>query len=69
MANPLLEEPLRPGQIKHRLLGHWGNAPGINLICVHLNRLILRTEAGILLITGPGDGAAAKLATMYRAGP
>jgi xylulose-5-phosphate/fructose-6-phosphate phosphoketolase len=31
--NPLLEEPLRPEHIKDRLLGHWGTAPGINLIC------------------------------------
>ncbi len=64
-ANPLLEEPLRPEHIKDRLLGHWGTAPGINLIYVHLNRLILRTDASILLITGPGHGAAANLANMY----
>jgi xylulose-5-phosphate/fructose-6-phosphate phosphoketolase len=64
-ANPLLEEPLRPEHIKQRLLGHWGTAPGINLIYLHLNRLILRTDASILLITGPGHGAAANLANMY----
>ena len=64
-ANPLLEEPLRPEHIKERLLGHWGTVPGINLIYSHLNRLILRTEASILLITGPGHGAAANLANMY----
>ncbi|MGH7771442.1 MAG: phosphoketolase family protein [Candidatus Binatia bacterium] len=67
-ANPLLEEPLRPEHIKDRLLGHWGTAPGINLIFVHLNRLILRTGASILLITGPGHGAAANLANMYLEG-
>jgi len=67
-ANPLLEEPLRPEHIKERLLGHWGTAPGINLIYAHLNRLILSTEAGILLITGPGHGAAANLANMYLEG-
>ncbi len=67
-ANPLLEEPLRPEHIKHRLLGHWGTAPGINLIYQHLNRLILRTEASILLVTGPGHGAAANLANMYLEG-
>jgi len=63
--NPLLEKPLRPEHIKDRLLGHWGTAPGINLIYAHLNRLILRTDASILLITGPGHGAAANLANMY----
>jgi len=64
-ANVLLEEPLRPEHIKDRLLGHWGTAPGINLIYIHLNKLILNTDASILLITGPGHGAAANLANMY----
>ncbi len=64
-ANPLLEEPLAPEHIKDRLLGHWGTAPGINLVCVHLNRLIRRTDASVLLITGPGHGAAANMANMY----
>jgi xylulose-5-phosphate/fructose-6-phosphate phosphoketolase len=27
MANPLLREPLRPEQVKPRLLGHWGPHP------------------------------------------
>lgn len=66
--NPLLEEPLRPEHIKDRLLGHWGTAPGINLIYAHFNRLILATDANILLITGPGHGAAANLANMYLEG-
>jgi xylulose-5-phosphate/fructose-6-phosphate phosphoketolase len=64
-ANPLLEAPLAPEHIKDRLLGHWGTAPGINLVCVHLNRLIRRTDASVLLITGPGHGAAANMANMY----
>jgi xylulose-5-phosphate/fructose-6-phosphate phosphoketolase len=34
--NCLLEQPLRPEHIKPRLLGHWGTAPGINLIYAHL---------------------------------
>ena len=66
--NPLLEEPLRPEHIKDRLLGHWGTAPGINLIYAHLNQLILQTDASVLLITGPGHGAAANLANMYLEG-
>ena len=68
LDNPLLEAPLQPEHIKNRLLGHWGTAPGINLVYVHLNRLILRTGAGILLVTGPGHGAAANLANMYLEG-
>jgi xylulose-5-phosphate/fructose-6-phosphate phosphoketolase len=68
LDNPLLEEPLHPEHIKHRLLGHWGTAPGINLIYAHLNRLILESDASILLVTGPGHGAAANLANMYLEG-
>jgi xylulose-5-phosphate/fructose-6-phosphate phosphoketolase len=67
-ANPLLEEPLRPDHIKDRLLGHRGTAPGINFMYLHLNRLIRCTKADILLITGPGHGAAANLANMYLEG-
>jgi xylulose-5-phosphate/fructose-6-phosphate phosphoketolase len=63
--NCLLEQPLRPAHIKPRLLGHWGTAPGINLIYAHLNRLILDHDANVLLITGPGHGAAANLANLY----
>ncbi|HEY6221356.1 MAG TPA: phosphoketolase, partial [Candidatus Eisenbacteria bacterium] len=65
MANPLLEEPLRAEHVKDRLLGHWGTAPGINLIYAHLNRLVLATDASVLLITGPGHGAAANMANMW----
>ncbi len=68
MDNALLTQPLRPEHIKPRLLGHWGTAPGINLIYAHLNRLILDTDASILLVTGPGHGAAANLANMYLEG-
>ena len=67
-SNPLLREPLRKDDIKERLLGHWGTVPGINLIYAHLNRLILRTAADIILVTGPGHGAPAILANMYMEG-
>ena len=38
--NPLLKEPLKPEQVKHRLLGHWGSSPGISFLYTHLNRVI-----------------------------
>ena len=66
--NPLLREPLTPEHIKPRLLGHWGTSPGLNLIYVHLNRLIQETGANILFITGPGHGAPAILANVYLEG-
>ena len=66
--NVLLDEPLLRPHIKDRLLGHWGTCPGINLVYAHLNRLIRERDANILLITGPGHGAAANLANLYLEG-
>ena len=40
LDNPLLKEPLELRHIKPRLLGHWGTTPGLNLLYVHLNRVI-----------------------------
>lgn len=67
-ANPLLKEPLQATHIKPRLLGHWGTSPGLNLIYVHLNRLINDTEADILYVCGPGHGAPAVVAHTYLEG-
>ena len=67
-SNALLKEPLKPEHIKERLLGHWGTVPGINLVYAHLNRLVRRTRASVLLITGPGHGAPANLANLYLEG-
>ena len=64
-GNHMLEEPLKPEHIKHRLLGHWGTVPGLNLMYAGLNRLILNTQASILLLTGPGHGAPANLANLW----
>ncbi|HTK19482.1 MAG TPA: phosphoketolase family protein [Mucilaginibacter sp.] len=67
-ANPLLKEPLKAEDIKPRLLGHWGTSPGLNLIYVHLNRLIKKTDADIIYICGPGHGAPAIIAHTYLEG-
>jgi len=66
--NPLLKESLQPEHIKPRLLGHWGTSPGLNLIYVHLNRLIKETGADVLYICGPGHGAPAIVANTYLEG-
>lgn len=66
--NPLLREPLAPGHIKPRLLGHWGTGPGLSLIYVHLNRLIRRTAANVLFIAGPGHGGPSVVANVYLEG-
>lgn len=66
--NPLLREPLEPGHIKPRLLGHWGTGPGLSLIYVHLNRLIKRTGAEVLFLAGPGHGGPSVVANVYLEG-
>ena len=42
LDNPLLREPLKAEHVKPRLLGHWGTSPGLNLVYVHMNRVIKR---------------------------
>jgi xylulose-5-phosphate/fructose-6-phosphate phosphoketolase len=64
-SNALLREPLLAEHIKPRLLGHWGTAPGINLVYAHLDRLVREQRRHVLLVTGPGHGAAANLANHY----
>ncbi|MBB3545185.1 MULTISPECIES: phosphoketolase family protein [unclassified Rhizobium] len=68
MDNPLLNEPLRPEQIKPRLLGHWGTTPGLNFIYAHLNRIIKHRGADILYICGPGHGGPGMVANTYLEG-
>ena len=63
--NFLLAEALRPEHVKPRLLGHWGTSPGINLMHAGLNRLIVDTDASVLLVTGVGHGAPANLANQW----
>src|ERR1700752_1442969 len=68
MANPLLKEPLKAEQIKPRLLGHWGTSPGLNLIYVHLNRLINKYDLDVVYMAGPGHGGPAIVANVYLEG-
>ena len=66
--NPLLEVPLRRADIKPRLLGHWGTTPGLNLIYVHLNRLIKQYDLNMIFVTGPGHGGPGVVANTYLEG-
>src|ERR1700751_5723836 len=56
MDKPLLREPLKREHIKPRLLGHWGTSPGLNMICVHLNRVIKRDDLNMIYVIGPVHG-------------
>ncbi len=66
--NPLLREPLRPEQVKPRLLGHWGTSPGLSFIYVHVNRLINERDANAIYLAGPGHGGPALVALAYLEG-
>lgn len=66
--NPLLRRPLKPSDIKTRLLGHWGSSPGLAFMYVHLNRLIVEHGQQMLFVAGPGHGAPGVLAPVYLEG-
>ncbi|MEW5792418.1 MAG: phosphoketolase family protein [Pseudomonadota bacterium] len=68
LDNPLLREPLTLAHIKPRLLGHWGSAPGLSFIYVHLNRVIKQHDLDVIYVTGPGHGAPALIANTYLEG-
>ncbi len=67
-SNPLLEEPLTLEHIKPRLLGHWGTTPGLNLLYVHLNRLIKEHDLNMMYVIGPGHGGPGIVAHSYLEG-
>src|ERR1700677_2061307 len=68
MSNPMLAEPLRPENVKPRLLGHWGTTPGLNLIYAHLNRVIKREDLDVIYVAGPGHGGPGMVANTYLEG-
>jgi xylulose-5-phosphate/fructose-6-phosphate phosphoketolase len=68
MDNPLLREPLRPDQVKPRLLGHWGTTPGLNFLYAHLNRIIGTRGQQMIYVTGPGHGGPGLVANTWLEG-
>ncbi|KAK3689827.1 XFP N-terminal domain-containing protein [Podospora appendiculata] len=66
--NPLLKEPLSKDQLKARLLGHFGSAPGQIFTYMHFNRLIKKYDLDSIFISGPGHGAPAVLSAAYLEG-
>src|ERR1700758_4727672 len=68
LDNPLPREPLKREHIKPRLLGHWGTSPGLNMLCVHLNRVIKRDDLNLIYIIGPGHGGPSLVAHAYLEG-
>src|SRR3954471_569836 len=68
LDNPLLREPLKPEDVKPRLLGHWGTTPGLNLVYAHMNRLIRAHDLDAIYIAGPGHGGPGLVANAYLEG-
>ncbi|GGM41132.1 phosphoketolase [Dactylosporangium sucinum] len=66
--NPLLRRPLEPGDIKPRLLGHWGTSPGLSFVYAHVSRLIRMTGQQAIYLAGPGHGGPALVAAGYLEG-
>lgn len=64
-SNPLLKEPLKMSDIKNKLVGHWGSAPGQNFIYVHLNRIITKYDLNMIYIAGPGHSGQSMVGNAY----
>ncbi|MCI1666147.1 MAG: phosphoketolase [Atopobiaceae bacterium] len=47
------------GDVKRRLVGHWGTTPGINFLMAHTNRLIHDHGQNAIFLMGPGHGGPA----------
>ena len=63
--NPILKRELTLDDIKSKLVGHWGSAPGQNFIYLHLNRLIKKYDLNMLYISGPGHSGQVMMANSY----
>ncbi len=66
--NPLLKRELYLNDVKKKLVGHWGSAPGQNFIYVHLNRVINKYDLNMIYVSGPGHSGQAMIANAYLEG-
>ena len=66
--NFLLKDKLTFADIKSRLLGHWGTCPGINFVYACLNNLIIKTNANMMFVLGPGHGFPAIQSNVFMEG-
>ena len=64
-SNPLLREKLTVDDIKKKLVGHWGSAPGQNFVYTHLNRVINKYNLDMMYVSGPGHSGQAMVANSY----
>ena len=62
--NFLLERPLKPEDIKPRLLGHWGTCHGINVAYANLKNYF-KGDQNFSFVLGPGHGFPALQANLF----
>ncbi len=62
--NFLLERPLEAGDIKPRLLGHWGTCHGINVAYANL-KSFYKGNSNYSFVLGPGHGFPALQANLF----
>ncbi len=63
--NVLLKRPLEFKDIKSKLVGHWGSAPGQNFAYAHCNRVIKKYDLDMMWIAGPGHAGQATMTNTY----
>ena len=68
LDNPLLKRKLTKGDIKKKIVGHWGTVPAQNFIYAHLNRIIKEFDLNMIYISGPGHGGNSPVANTYLEG-
>ncbi len=66
--NPLLKRELTLDDVKKKLVGHWGSAPGQNFIYTHLNRAINKYDLNMIYVSGPGHSGQAMISNAYLEG-
>ncbi len=63
--NPLLRRPLKYSDIKTKLVGHFGSAPGQTFTYIHLDRIIKKYDLNMMWISGPGHAGQATMIQAY----
>ena len=63
--NALLRRPLTFDDIKPKLVGHWGSAPGQNFIYAHCDRVIKKYDLNMMYIIGPGHAVQSVMTNTY----
>ncbi len=68
MDNPLLRRKLEIGDVKPKVVGHFGTVPGQNFVYLHLNRIIKKYDLNMFYVSGPGHGGNSVVANVYLEG-